>query len=144
MLRRWELEWFYQSGAHRLFPEAWQSYLSHIPEAERGDMILAYHQRLTSADYAVRLAAAQAWAVWEGATSNLLQDPNYLDSHEEPQFALSFACIENHYFIFSNVLPEYRLALDALQNVPNCIILNNIRQSKRLLHPSKCVDTNGF
>ena len=26
MLRRWELEWFYQDGAHRLFPDAWQPY----------------------------------------------------------------------------------------------------------------------
>ena len=28
-----------------------------------------------------------------------MQDPNYLDTHEDPHFALSFACIENHYFI---------------------------------------------
>lgn len=99
MLRRWELEWFYQSGAHRLYPDAWQPYRDHIPEEERGDMMLAYHKRLSSNDESVQLAAAKAWSTWEGASSYLLQDPNYLDSHEEPHFALSFACIENHYFI---------------------------------------------
>ena len=98
MLRRWELEWFYQEGASRLFPEAWAPYAALIPEAERGDMIAAYHQRLTSDDEAVRLAAAQAWATWEGATSYLHIDPNYLSSHGDAHFALAFARIENHYF----------------------------------------------
>src|ERR1041385_5463793 len=39
LLRRWELEWFYQCGASRFFPDAWQKYLAPIPAAERGDMI---------------------------------------------------------------------------------------------------------
>ena len=34
MLRRWELEWFYQEGASRLFPDAWEPYVNAIPEAE--------------------------------------------------------------------------------------------------------------
>lgn len=99
MLRRWELQWFYQSGAHRLFPEAWQPYRDHIPEAERGDFIAAYHARLTSDDEQVRLAAAQTWSVWEGATSTLVPEPASIDTFEDPHFALSFARIENHYFV---------------------------------------------
>ena len=35
MLRRWELEWFYQEGANRLFPDAWEHYLKPIPSVER-------------------------------------------------------------------------------------------------------------
>ena len=31
MLRRWELEWFYQEGASRLFPDAWEHYLARDP-----------------------------------------------------------------------------------------------------------------
>ena len=99
MLRRWELEWFYQQGASRLFPDAWEHYLAPIPEAERGDLIAAYHRRLTSEDEAVRLQAAKAWAIWEGGTSYLHIDPNYAASHGDPRFALAFARIENHYFV---------------------------------------------
>ena len=99
MLRRWELEWFYQSGAHRLFPEAWQAYRDLIPQAERDDFIKAYHQRLTSDDERTRLAAAKAWSVWEGATSTLIPEPDSIDTFEDPHFALSFARIENHYFV---------------------------------------------
>ena len=98
MLRRWELEWFYQEGASRLFPEAWQQYIAAIPEAERGDLIGAFHKRLTSDDEATRLAAARAWSVWEGATSFLHVDADFADSHADAQFALVFARIENHYF----------------------------------------------
>ncbi|MCD9028932.1 prolyl aminopeptidase [Luteimonas sp. BDR2-5] len=99
MLRRWELEWFYQQGASRLFPEAWERYVAAIPEAERGDLIAAFHKRLTSDDEATRLAAARAWSVWEGATSFLHIDEGFADSHADAQFALAFARIENHYFV---------------------------------------------
>src|SRR3546814_8913197 len=71
MLRRWELEWFYQEGASRLFPDAWEHYIKAIPQVERHDLISAFHRRLTSDDEATRLAAARAWSVWEGATSFL-------------------------------------------------------------------------
>ena len=99
MLRRWELEWFYQEGASRLFPEAWEHYIGVIPPDERHDLIAAFHRRLTSDDEATRLAAARAWSVWEGATSFLLVDPDFISGHEDPQFALAFARIENHYFV---------------------------------------------
>lgn len=99
MLRRWELEWFYQEGASRLFPDAWEAYLKPIPEVERHDLISAYHRRLTSEDPATRLTAARAWSVWEAATSFLHPDPGFISGHEEEAFALAFARIESHYFV---------------------------------------------
>lgn len=99
MLRHWELQWFYQEGASRLFPEAWEHYIAAIPESERGDFITAFHKRLTSDDEATRLAAARAWSVWEGATSFLHVDPDFVTGHEDAAFALAFARIENHYFV---------------------------------------------
>jgi proline iminopeptidase len=99
MLRRWELEWFYQQGASRLFPEAWERYLEPIPEVERHDLIAAFHRRLTSEDEHERLQAARAWSVWEGATSFLRVDEDFAGSHADPHFALAFARIENHYFV---------------------------------------------
>src|SRR5690606_11864718 len=54
MLRRWELEWFYQEGCSRLFPDAYADYVSAIPEVERGDLISAFHRRLTHEDPKIR------------------------------------------------------------------------------------------
>ena len=70
-----EISWFYQEGANAIYPDVWEEYLKVIPEAERGDMLGAYHRRLTSEDAAVRLEAARAWSIWEGSTSKLYPDP---------------------------------------------------------------------
>jgi len=99
MLRRWELEWFYQNGCDAIFPDAWEEFLKPIPEVERADLMSAYHRRLTSTDASVRLAAARAWSIWEGATSFLYQDPAHIASSGEDEFALAFARIECHYFV---------------------------------------------
>jgi proline iminopeptidase len=99
LLRKQEIDWFYQRGASILYPDAWEPYLAHIPAAERGDLLTAYHRRLTSDDPAVRLAAAKIWSGWEGATSKLLPDPDFTSHYEEDEFALAFARIEVHYFV---------------------------------------------
>jgi proline iminopeptidase len=125
MLRRWELEWFYQGGCHRLFPDAWEKYLAPIPVVERADLISAYHRRLTSPDEATRLAAARAWSVWEASTSFLRQDPDFIDSHEDPHFALAFARIECHYFVNGGFMDaEDQLLRDAhrLHGIPGVIV----------------------
>ena len=125
MLRRWELEWFYQQGCSRLFPDAWEKYLEPIPDVERHDLMSAYHRRLTSPDEAVRLAAAKAWSVWEGATSFLHIDEDFANSHEDPQFALAFARIENHYFVNSGFFEvDDQLLRDAgnLADIPGVIV----------------------
>ncbi|OBU66362.1 prolyl aminopeptidase [Stenotrophomonas maltophilia] len=125
MLRRWELEWFYQEGANRLFPDAWEHYLKPIPVVERHDLISAFHRRLTSEDEATRLEAAKAWAVWEGATSFLHVDDDFINSHEDPHFALAFARIENHYFVNGGFFEvEDQLLRDAhrIAHIPGVIV----------------------
>jgi proline iminopeptidase len=99
MLRRWELEWFYQKGCDALYPDAWETYLNAIPEAEQGDLMNAYYRRLTGDDAQTRSDAARAWSVWEGATSFLWQDTSHIASSAEDEFALAFARIECHYFV---------------------------------------------
>jgi proline iminopeptidase len=102
MLRRWELEWFYQDpgGAAALYPDRWEGYVAPIPEAERGDMIRAYYRRLTSTDRTVLTQAAAAWSIWEGATSYLRQNPEYVEKFAaDAEYAAAFARIECHYFI---------------------------------------------
>jgi proline iminopeptidase len=99
LLRRQELAWFYQQGASQLFPDLWEAYVGHIPEAERGDLVAAYHRRLTDAEPGVRLAAARLWSGWEGATSKLLPDPELQGHYEEDAVALAMARIEAHYFV---------------------------------------------
>ena len=125
LLRRWELEWFYQKGCDAIYPDAWEPYIEHIPAGERGDLIGAYYRRLTSADAAVRLAAAKAWSTWEGGTSYLLQNPDYIASTGADEFALQFARIECHYFVHGGFFEcDDQLLRDAhkLKNIPAVIV----------------------
>jgi len=101
LLRRWEMDWFYQnaSGAAALYPDLWEQFLEPIPPAERADMIGAYYRRLTSPDVETARRAARSWAIWEGATSFLRLNPEYLVKFEQDDYAAAFSRIECHYFI---------------------------------------------
>jgi proline iminopeptidase len=125
MLRRWELEWFYQKGCDALYPDAWETYLAAIPEVERGDLMSAYHRRLTSSDAKTRLDAARAWSIWEGATSFLYQDEAFISSSGEDEFALAFARIECHYFVnggFFEHDDQLLRNVDRIRKIPAVIV----------------------
>ena len=99
MIRKFEIDWFYQSGASALFPDVWEGFLAPIPMAERGNLLAAYSKRLTGPDSAEKTACAQAWSRWEGTTISLLPDPARADGFAEGHFAAAFAAIECHYFM---------------------------------------------
>ena len=99
LLTRDELKWFYQDGCSWLYPEAFAEFESLIPKEERGDLIAAYHRRLTSADARLRLEAARRWSIWEGTTLSLLPEPQRVERFGAEAYALAFARIESHYFV---------------------------------------------
>lgn len=98
LCRKEEIEWFYQRGAHWIFPDLWQQYLEPIPVEEHGDLVKAFYKRLTSADEATRLAAAKAWSGWEGGTVHLIPDEKTFSKFTADQMAVALARIECHYF----------------------------------------------
>ncbi len=99
LLRQAELDWFYKDGCNWLFPDAYEQFAKVVPDAERGDMISAYHRRLTHPDRAVQLAAAKAWSIWEGTTLSLVQDQRRVELFGADSYAIAFARIECHYFV---------------------------------------------
>ncbi|MBK7828180.1 prolyl aminopeptidase [Nannocystis sp.] len=125
LLRRSELLWFYQDGASALFPDAWEAFLAPIPAGERGDLMKAYHRRLTSDDPATRLEAARAWSVWEASTSFLLQRPDYIANAAGDDFALAFSRIEAHYFVHRGFLEREQQLIEnigRLRHIPSVIV----------------------
>ncbi len=125
LLRRQEVEWFYQRGASALFPDAWEEYLAPIPEDERGDLLHAYHKRLTGHDAAERRRCAVAWSVWEGSTSRLIVDPDMQRRMAQDEFADAFARIECHYFVNRGFLrTDAQLLEDAgrIRHIPGVIV----------------------
>ena len=123
-LRRKELLWYYQNGASWMFPDLWEGFLAPIPEVERGDLMSAYHRRLTGTDKAEQVKAAKAWSIWEGSTITLRPNKEIADSHADDHFALAFARIENHYFHHDCWLEPQQLLRDAgrLRDIPGTIV----------------------
>lgn len=117
-----ETRWFYQSGAHYIFPDMWKKYETIIPPEERGDMINAYYKRLTSPNKDIQMQAAREWSMWEGSTVKLIPDPN-TQSHFE-DIALAIARIECHYFVNNCWLRPNQLLEDAhkIQHIPAVIV----------------------
>ena len=126
MLRKKELDWFYQEGASNIFPEAWEKFLEPIDENQRDDLMSAYHKIFKSDNEEKKLAAAIAWSRWEGSTSSLGYNPDMADSFSNPHFALAFALIENHYFVNKGFLEhENQLiesGIDIIRNIPTTIV----------------------
>jgi proline iminopeptidase len=109
--RQRETGWFYQHGASMIRPEAFAAFQAPIPIEERGDMIAAYHRRLTGPAGPERMAAARAWSNWEHGALHLIS--RALEP-EAPELTEAFARIECHYFQNGCFLPHDGWMLEAV------------------------------
>ena len=125
MIRKKEINWFYQEGTSNIYPDAWEHYLRPIPEDERHDLVAAYYKRLTSNDDSVRIEAAKAWSIWEASTSKLVQSKKSLHTFEDAKVAEAFARIECHYFTNRGFFDtdEWLLEnVDKIRHIPTVIV----------------------
>ena len=125
LLTKAEINWFYQSGAGFLFPDAYDRYVAPIPEDERHDLLNAFYKRLMGPKGPERSAAAHAWSSWEGETLSIrgpaVKPPRFADD----VFVDTFARIECHYFKNEGFFPEDGWLLknaDKLANIPGKIV----------------------
>nr|BAK03239.1 predicted protein [Hordeum vulgare subsp. vulgare] len=117
LLRKKELDWFYEGGAAAIFPDAWEPFRDFIPEDERNCFIAAYSKRLTSSDADVQIEAAKRWTMWEMMTAHLIQNHENIKRGEDDKFSLAFARIENHYFINKGFLDSDSHLLDNIDKI---------------------------
>ena len=99
-LRKEELDFYYEgAGAHMIYPDEWEHYTQAAgSDVSPGGYIERYHELLSSTDPEIYGPAALAWTTWEAATSYLYPDAEHVDEVQDPDFAATFARIENHYF----------------------------------------------
>ncbi len=128
-LRRSELDWYYNGGAANLAPQWWERFeaplIAAFGELPVGfDRIAGYHRLLFDRDPAVHRPAGVAWTTWEAATSTLEFSQSLVDDFSDPDFALAFARIENHYFVNAGWFDEGQLiaGVDAIRSIPAVIV----------------------
>lgn len=125
LFQQYELDWLYaEGGASSLYPDKWEDFVAMIAEGERGDLLNAYRKRLTSDDMDVQVAAAKAFAAWEGNVVTLLPSAEVMEEFTEPEKAVAIARIENHYMIHKGWFEEGQLlrGADKLKGIPGIIV----------------------
>lgn len=124
LARQTEKDWLYTKGASEIMAEQWDSFTGLIPEDERGNLVKAYHDRLTCDDEATRLDAAREWSLWEGSVATVLPNPELLEHFADPATALPFARICARYFLNDFYLEEAQLLNNAhrIRNIPTIIV----------------------
>ncbi len=125
LFQQYELDWLYkEGGASAIYPDKWDEFVAPIPAGERGDLLTAYRDRLTSDDDAVQLEAAKAFSAWEANTVTVLPNAHVMEEFTEPQKAISIARIENHYMINKGWLEEGQLLAGAakLTGIPGVVV----------------------
>lgn len=118
-----ELQWFYGGGVGQFWPDRWEQFASMIPEAERSDMIAAYHERLFCGDVMQETRFARAWASWENSLASIDNDGRGGEGPSD--YARAFARIENHYFTNRGFLDAEHQILaraDRLRGIPGIIV----------------------
>lgn len=122
--RKQDIDWLYADGTRKVFPDYWQEFIHPIPQRERDNIVEAFYSRLTGQDELARMAAAKAWACWEGRTATLEPNASLVDHFAAPHIALSMARISAHYFVNHCFLEDNQLLdnADKLDGIPGIIV----------------------
>lgn len=93
-----EIEWITRSMG-RVFPEAWERFVSVLPPGARGgNLPAAFNHLLLDPDPAVHGPAAAAWCEWEDTHVATVPGHTPWDRYDDPAFRLQFARIVTHYW----------------------------------------------
>ena len=133
MLRRWELDWFYNGPAGLVRPEWWSVFTNPLGRDARSllhvgtpgnDNISRYHELLFDPDPAVHVPAGIAWTTWENATVKMVTDPGIVTEAQDAAYAVAFARIENHYFTHAGFFRPDQLLEDVgkIRHIPAVIV----------------------
>ena len=125
LLRRSEVEFFYQNGTSWIFPDFHEKLSSLLPPVERFDILGGYYRRLTGNDEEEKIKFARAWTEWEMKTCQLFVNEDNVVRTEDDLFNCQFARIETHYFIHGGFFKSENQLLDdayKIENIPTIIV----------------------
>jgi proline iminopeptidase len=122
--REQDINWVYaEGGASRLFPDAWQALVSHLPADRQNQPLKAYFDLLCDPDEAVQTAAAKTLNSWEG-TIVMLRDHEFEPDPDQATGPLAHSRIQLHYALNHCFLDTAPLlsSIDTIRDIPTRVI----------------------
>jgi len=122
--RQQDIDWVYaEGGASRLFPDAWQNLVAHLPESEQQRPLKAYFEQLTVDDAQQQLQAAHTLNNWEG-TIVTLRDHAFQPDPSQQIGPLAHSRVQLHFALNQCFIKEQPILdhLDSLKAIPTHIV----------------------
>ncbi|MFO7888356.1 MAG: prolyl aminopeptidase, partial [Eubacteriales bacterium] len=122
--RREEIDWMFEGGVSRFFPEIWDEFLKPIDEDAKSK-IAAYYKIFTKGTEEETIEAAVNWSFYESSIVKLLPSQEIIEESTKPDKAIAIAKLECHYF-YNNMFgrgDNYILDnIDKIKNIPTFIV----------------------
>lgn len=97
LARQADRAWYFEDGAGRILPEAWQQFRDYIALSQRDNLVHAYHTLIHGADDPKCREAAHRWAAWTSSVVGWHLGWKGVDPGINPEQMLNEVRIESHY-----------------------------------------------
>jgi len=122
--RREEIDWMFEGGTARFFPEIWDKFLEPIDENSKSK-VAAYYRIFTEGTEEEILEAAVNWSFYEANIVKLIPSKEIIEESTRPDKALAIAKLECHYF-YNNMFGKgdnYILDnIEKIESIPTFIV----------------------
>ncbi|KTC65559.1 proline iminopeptidase (plasmid) [Legionella adelaidensis] len=122
--RKDDIDWFYQGGAAKIYPDYWQDFIKTIPGNRQNNITGYFNECLQGTNDLARISAAKTWATWQAHCSSLQPNLNVIDAYNDPHFALTLATLESHYVSNQYFIKENQVLenIKKIRHIPTYLI----------------------
>ena len=127
--RQQDIDWFYQDGARRFYPDHWEDFIAPALKLETSTgetkaYCDAYRALMMQENELARMAAAKAWSTWEAHASSLHPNPRLIKHFSDGGRAHARCLISTHYFRNGCFLEPDQLLNNAgvLEEIPGILV----------------------
>jgi len=122
--RQQDIDWVYaEGGASKLFPDAWQNLVEHLPLTAQKAPLKAFYEQLTQTDEIHQMAAAQTLQAWE-STIVTLRDYEYQHDQTKEAGPLAHSRIQLHFALNECFIAAKPILdnIEPIRNIPTIIV----------------------
>ena len=127
--RQQDVDWIYEEGASRFYPDQWQEFITPALKMESSKTKKRayydiYHDLMMEENELARMAASKAWSVWEAHASTMHTNSRLIKHFSDGARSHARCLISTHYFRNGCFLEPNQLIENAniLKEIPGILV----------------------